>query len=178
MSLALVLVLAAGVSGADPLTVQAVRQPTAVEVSFQLVDPLPDQLNTAIESGAEARLVYLLRIKAKRKTWWDRRVWSGRLIAIAAFDPVTGRYRCSVVLDGVVTSTAEAESIEAARLWLRAPPSPTVELPEARREDELRVRVRAVFATGTTWLVFPTQDATPWAEVVPTRGDAGTDSGG
>jgi hypothetical protein len=168
MPFALVLLLAAGVATADPLAVDAVREPAAVEITFELVASLPDDVVAALDAGAEARLAYPIRIKAKRKAWWDRRVWSGRLVAIAAFDPVTGRYRCSVVLDGIITSTGEVASVEAARGWLTAPPPVRVELPEARRDDELRVRVRAVFATGTTWLVFPTQDATPWFEVVPT----------
>jgi hypothetical protein len=178
MSFALVLILAAGVPTADPLTVEANRRSAAVEIAFELADPLPDEVVATLDAGAETRLVYLLRIKAKRKAWWDRRLWSGRLVAISAFDPVTGRYRCSVVLDGVVTSTVEVETVEAARQWLRAPPELTVELPEHRREADLRVRVRAVFATGTTWLIFPTQDATPWTEVVPAPGDEPADSDG
>ncbi len=175
MSFALVLLVVAGVTSPEPLTVEVVRSHTTVDISFELTQPLPDELASALASGAEARLSYTLKIKARRKAWWDRRVWSGQLVAIAAFDPITGRYRCSVVLDGVITSTGEGESAEAARQWLRAPPPVRVELPEARRDAELRIRVRAVFSTGTTWLVFPTQNATPWVEVVPPPPAADTD---
>lgn len=168
MPIALFLLLVAGVAAADPLAVDAVHERAAVEISFELVSPLPDAIVDALDAGAETRVAYPIRIKAKRKAWWDRRLWSGRLVAIAAFDPVTGRFRCSVVLDGVITSSAEVDSADEARAWLAAPPPVRVELPEERRDDELRVRVRAVFATGTAWLVFPTQDATPWLEVAPT----------
>ena len=56
-------------------------------------------------------------------------------------------------------------SVDQAREWLTAPPAIDVPIPEARREATLRVRVRAVFASGTTWLVFPTTDGTDWLEV-------------
>jgi len=175
MWIAVVLLVVAGVTTPDPLTVEVVRSPATIDISFELTRPLPDDLVSALASGAEARLSYTLKIKGRRKMWWDRRIWSGQLVAIAAFDPITGRYRCSVVLDGVITSTGEVETAEAARQWLRAPPPVRVELPEARRDAELRIRVRAVFSTGTTWLVFPTQDATPWIEVVPPLVAADTD---
>ena len=61
--------------------------------------------------------------------------------------------------------------------WLTDPPPVRVELPEERRRANLRVRVRAVFSSGTTWLIFPTQDATPWAEITlePLTGPVDTD---
>ena len=177
MSLVLALLLAAGVADPAPLALETVREPAAVEVSFELKQPLPDTLASALESGAEVRLVYPLRVKAKRRGWWDRRVWAGELVTIAAFDPVTGRYRCEVILDGIITAGSEVESIDDARRWLVAPAPVRVELPENRREAILKVRVRAVFASGTTWLVFPTQEATPWVEAILTPpGDPGDDS--
>lgn len=166
MSLLLTLLLAAGVALPDPLTLEVAREPTAVEVAFRLDADLPEELAEALSAGAEVRLAYTLRVKAKRRSLWDKRVWSGELVTIAAFDPVTGRYRCQVVLDGIITSTGETESADAAREWLAAPPPVRVELPEERRRSDLRVRVRATFARGTTWLIFPTQDATPWVEIV------------
>jgi len=55
--------------------------------------------------------------------------------------------------------------VEDARSWLTSPPAVEVALPEARRDAVLRVRARAVFASGTTWLVFPTTEGTDWLEV-------------
>jgi hypothetical protein len=142
-----------------------VRQPAAVDVSVELVAPLPDELAAALDAGAEVRLAYPLKVKARRKGWFDRRVWSGRLVTIVSFDAVTGRYRCEVVLDGIITKSGELSGVAAARQWLTAPPAVRVELAEERRDDELKIRARAVFSTGTTWLIFPTQDATPWTEI-------------
>jgi len=85
-------------------------------------------------------------------------------VTISAFDAVTGRYRCEIILDGIITESKEAESAEEALLWLISPPPVRVELPEERRQAALKVRVRAVFSSGTTWLIFPTQNATPWVE--------------
>jgi len=166
MSFLLTLVLAAGVGLPDPLILAAVRESTAVEVSFRLNADLPNEMASALDAGAEVRLTFPLRVKAKRRNLLDKKVWSGELVTITAFDPVTGRYRCQVVLDGIITSTGEAESAEAAQAWLVAPPPVRVELPEERRESNLKIRVRAIFARGTTWLIFPTQDATPWVEIV------------
>jgi hypothetical protein len=179
MSIALVLLLAAAAAVPEPIALEAAREPAAVEISFELVTPLPDDLADALASGAEVRLVYPLRVKAKRRGLVDKRLWSGELVSIAAFDPVTGRYRCQVVLDRIITSTGEVESAEAAHRWLTAPPPVRVELPENRQHANLKIRVRAVFSSGTTWLIFPTQDATPWAEIsldpLPVPDPAGTD---
>lgn len=165
MSFALVLLLAAGITAPDPLVLTAEREPTVVEVDFALAATPPADIPSALVSGAEVRLVYPLRLKAKRRGWWDRRLWSGELVTIAALDPVLGRYRCQVILDGIITSTGEVESADDALGWLIDPPPIRIELPEPRRQATLKVRVRAIFSSGTTWLIFPTQDATPWIEV-------------
>jgi hypothetical protein len=165
MSAVLVLLLAAGIAAPDPLVLEATREPSVVEVDFALAVAPPDEVSQALLSGAEVRLVYPLRVKAKRKGWIDRKLWSGELVTIASLDPVLGRYRCQVVLDGIITSTGEAESPEAALGWLIDPPAVRVELPEARRRAILKVRVRAVFSSGIAWLIFPTQEATPWVEI-------------
>ena len=166
MPFLLTLLLAVGAVMPEPLTLEAAREPTAVEIAFRLNADLPDEIASALDAGAEIRLTYPLRVKAKRHNLLDKKVWSGELVTITAFDPVTGRFRCQVVLDGIITSTDEAESIEAAREWLTAPPPVRVELPEERRGSNLKIRVRTIFARGTTWLIFPTQDATPWVEIV------------
>lgn len=169
MPFVLVLVLAAGIALPDPLTLEVTRESAAVEISFRLTTALPEDLASALGSGAEVRLTYPLRVKAKRRGWWDRRLWSGELVTIAAFDAVTGRFRCEVVLDGVITGSEEAESAEDAISWLTTPPPVRIQLPEERRQAILKVRVRAVFSSGTTWLIFPTQDATPWTETTLER---------
>jgi len=165
MSLALVLLLAVGTAAPAPLRLDAVRGQAAVEVDFELVAPLPAELADALAAGTEVRLTYPLRVKAKRKAWWDRKVWGGEVVTIAAFDPVTGRYRCETILDGIISASREVESPADAARWLMAPAPVRVELPENRRGAVLQIRVRAVFSSGTTWLVFPTQDATEWVEV-------------
>jgi hypothetical protein len=165
MSVALILLLAAGIAAPEPLALEATRGPSVVEVDFELAAAPPDEISQALVSGAEVRLVYPLRVKARRKGWIDRKLWSGELVTFASLDPVLGRYRCQVVLDGIITSTGEADSPEEALEWLTDPPEVRVELPEARRRAVLKVRVRAIFSSGTTWLIFPTQDATPWVEI-------------
>jgi len=176
MSSVLALLLAIGVVLPEPLALSAVREPATLEVAVELQTELPAELVEALDAGAEVRLAYPIRVKAKRRTLWDRKLWSGELITIAVFDPVTGRYRCEVVLDGLITSSGEAESAVEARRWLTHPPPVRIELPEERREADVRVRARAVFARGTTWLIFPTQRDTPWIEVVLAHGTAAAGS--
>lgn len=166
MAILVVLLLATTAALPDPLAVDAVREAEAVQVSVQLTTALPAAIETTLAAGAEVRLSFPIRMKAKRRLLWDRRLWSGELVTIAAFDPVTGRYRCQVILDGVITSTHEVESVAAAQRWLTSPPAVRIELPGERREDTLKLRVRAVFSRSTTWLIFPTQDATPWVELI------------
>lgn len=166
MSLALAILLVMGAALPDALTLSVEREPAAVDVSFRLVTPLPQEMSAAVASGAEVRLVYPLRVKAKRRGWWDRRMWSGELVTIVAFDPVTGRYRCEVILDGVIIERGEAESTEEAHTWLTTPPPIRIELPQARREAILKVRIRVIYSSGTTWLIFPTQDTSAWVETI------------
>ena len=156
---------------------EVVREPATLEVGFTLTTELPADTTAALSSGAEVRLSYPIRVKAKRRGWWDRKIWSGELVTLSVFDPVTGRFRCQVVLDGVITSTSEVESVAAARQCLTGPPAVHIELPEERRNATLKVRVRAVISSGTTWLLIPTQDATPWVEAVLDQATEPTDTG-
>jgi len=166
MPFVLILLLATGVALPDPVALEVTRDPATVEIRFQLVESLPEEISDALTSGAEVRLTYPLRVRAKRRGWWDRRLWSGELVSISTFDAVTGRFRCQVILNGIITASHEAESTEEALLWLTGPPPVRVELPAERRQANLRIRVRAVFSSGTTWLIFPTIDATPWSEII------------
>lgn len=166
MPFVLVILLAVGITLPDPVALDVTRDPATVEVSFRLVQELPEEISESLASGAEVRLAYPLRVRAKRRGWWDRRLWSGELVTIAAFDAVTGRFRCQVILNGIITASNEAESTDEALRWLTHPPPVKVELPAERRRANLRIRVRAVFSSGTTWLIFPTTDATPWCEII------------
>lgn len=164
MPLLLAFLTVAAAATPGPLILEVNRGPTAVEIDFALTADPPETLFRSLAAGAEARLSYPLRVRAKRKAWWDWRVWSGEVVAVASLDPVIGRYRCQVILNGIITSIEEFETADDAVAWVTDPPPVRVELPSARRDAVLRVRVRAVFSSGTTWLIFPTQDATPWVE--------------
>ena len=91
----------------------------------------------------------------------------GELITISLFDAVTGRYRSQIILNGIITA------IRRGRVRRRG--SPVVDQSSAGSGSNcrpsadgpiLRIRVRAMFSSGTTWLIFPTIDATPWSEVI------------
>ena len=166
MPFVLVILLATGIALPDPVALEVTRDPATVEIRFRLVESLPEEISDALASSAEVRLTYPLRVRAKRRGWWDRRLWSGELVSISTFDAVTGRFRCQVILNGIITASDEAESTEEALRWLTNPPPVRVELPTERRQANLRIRVRAVFSSGTTWLIFPTTDATPWSEII------------
>ena len=60
----------------DPVTLEVTRDPATVEIRFRLVESLPEEISDALASGAEVRLTYPLRVKAKRRGWWDRRLWT------------------------------------------------------------------------------------------------------
>ncbi len=152
------------VAPSPPLTVEAKRAGGTVEVSVRLLRPLPTALEEALPSGAEVRVTYPLRVRGHRWLWWDRRVWRGEVISTTAFDPLTGRYRCELLLDEVVLDRQETSSPQAARAWLTTPPPVRLALPPSRRA--LYLRIRAVFSTSTSWLIFPSVDGTDWTEVV------------
>jgi hypothetical protein len=155
--------LAAAVAATPSLNVQVHRAGAALEVSLELEAPLPEQLDRALPTGAEVRVRYDLKVHARRRLWWSRRVWRGEMAATVAFDPVTGRYRCEQLLDGVIVASTETTSADVARSWLTAPPPIRLVLPQAKRV--LRLRARVILNTGTVWLVFPTTTGSDWVEV-------------
>jgi hypothetical protein len=150
---------------AEPLVVSVARERDALEVRVELVAPLPEPLQAALPTGAQVRVSYPLRLRVHRSVLWDRRLWRGEIVSSVAFDPVIGRYRCELVLDRVIVATRETESPQAAVAWLRSPPPVRLDVPAERRAAALLVRVRAVFASATKWLLFPVVEGTDWVEV-------------
>ncbi len=155
----------AALEAIGPLAVSAHRERGAVEVSFELASDLPESFAAALPSGAQVRIVYAVRVRGARSFWWDRRIWRGEVTSAVTFDPVIGRYLCELVLDGAIVATEEVEAPEEARKWLTAPPPVRLILPEVKSEKGLRVRVRAVFASRTKWLILPAVEGTDWIQV-------------
>ena len=165
--------LAAAVSTAPPLALNATLERDTVRVEFRLAQSLPEALESALPTGAEVRIRYLVRVRSTRKLWWDKKVWKGEAVAGAVFDPVIGRYRCDLVLDGVVVNSLEVNSLEEARAWLIDPGEVRFAMPESPLKGNLRVRVRAVFSSSTKWLLFPDTEGTRWVEIpIPVDPDA------
>jgi hypothetical protein len=164
MSEVLVLWLAAALAATPPLALDVTHHQQTLTVRFALLDPLPEPLETGLASGATVRIHYPLRIRSPRRLWWDNKVWKGEATTTVTFDPVTGRYRCELVLDGVIVTSQELDDGAAARRFLIAPGPVLLSLP-AIKKTQLEVRVRAVFASATKWLLFPAVDGTDWVEV-------------
>ncbi len=164
MTALLSVLLAASIGSPPPIALQAVRQRGMLQVSFQLLAPLPEAVESALPSGAVVRVRYPLRVRSPRRMWWDRKVWRGEVVATVAFDPVTGRYRGEVALDGVIVTSREFATAADARELLIAPGPVLLALPPDRRLPNLMARVRAVFSSSTKWLIFPDTEGTDWVE--------------
>ncbi len=149
----------------EPVALDVDRGREELRISFALGESLPESVQQGLGSGAEAEVDYQLRVYARRKFFPDRKVWKGLAKSTVTFDAVTGRYLCQLIVNGDTTFSREVDSVAEALRWLSAPPPVTVPLPEGRRDAVLRVRARAVFDSGTTWLVFPTTEGTDWLEV-------------
>jgi hypothetical protein len=157
--------LAAALMTPMTLQVEVERERGALKMHFDLVDGLPASFEEALPSGAHVRVTYEVRVRAQRRYWWSRRIWSGTAVSQVAFDPVTGRYLCELILDDVIVASLETEQAARARRWLISPPPVRVMLPPSRRALRLRIRSRAIFSSTTTWLIFPTAEGTDWVEV-------------
>ncbi len=168
--LALVAALAA-----EPMILEVERGEETLIISFSLDQDLPESIEQPLSSGATVVLDYPLRVYARRRVLPDRRVWKGVARVTVNFDAVTGRFLCQLIVNGDTTASREVHSVKEARAWLKSPPAVELDLPEARRDAVLRVRVRAVFASGTSWFVFPSTDGTDWYEV---RLDPASDDSG
>ena len=163
-SLAVTILLIASLAS-DAMLLEVDRHPEELVVRFELLSELPESVLNTVSSGARIEIAYPVRVYARRKMFPDRRVWKGVTRASVTFDAITGRYLCQLIVNGSTTVSREVESVELARQWLKAPPAVEVPIPKGRREAFLRVRVRAVFSSGTKWLVFPSSEGTPWVEV-------------
>jgi hypothetical protein len=141
------------------------RGPEELTIRFELLVEMPEVVANTISSGARIEIDYPLRVYARRRLFPDRRVWKGVARATVTFDAITGRYLCQLIVNGSTTVSREVDSVEFALQWLTAPPAVDVDLPKGRRDAFLRVRARAVFSSGTTWLVFPSTEGTDWVEV-------------
>ncbi len=148
-----------------PLAVHVSPQHQALDVRVELNVELPEVFINALPSGGVVRVIYPLRVRSKRSFWWDGRIWRGEMTSQASFDPITGRYRCELMLDEIVVASSEVDSMKDAVLWLKAPPSVRLVLSDFKNLDRLYIRARAVFSTSTTWLVFPNREGTDWVRV-------------
>jgi hypothetical protein len=163
-SLAAAVLLIASLAS-DALLVEVDRGPEELVVRFELLAEMPESVVNTVSSGARIEIDYPLRVYARRRMFPDRRIWKGEARSTVTFDAITGRYLCQLIVNGSTTVSREVDSVEFALQWLMAPPSVEVPLPKGRRDAFLRVRVRAVFSSGTTWLVFPSSEGTDWVEV-------------
>ena len=134
-------------------------------IRFELVAEMPESVVNTVSSGARVEIDYALRVYGRRRMFPDRRIWKGVARSTVTFDAITGRYLCQLIVNGSTTVSREVDSVDFALQWLTAPPAVEVPLPKGRRDAFLRVRVRAVFSSGTTWLVFPSTEGTDWVEV-------------
>jgi hypothetical protein len=134
-------------------------------IRFELLAEMPESVVNTVSSGVRIEIDYPLRVYGRRKMFPDRRIWKGVARSTVTFDAITGRYLCQLIVNGSTTVSREVDSLEVALKWLASPPAVEVPLPKGRRDAFLRVRVRAVFSSGTTWLVFPSSEGTDWVEV-------------
>jgi hypothetical protein len=163
-SLAAVILLVASLAS-DALHVGVDRGPEELVIRFELLAEMPESVVSTVSSGARIEIDYPVRVYGRRKMFPDRRIWKGVARSTVTFDAITGRFLCQLIVNGSTTVSREVDSIEVALKWLASPPPVEVSLPKGRRDDYLRVRVRAVFSSGTTWLVFPSTEGTDWVEV-------------
>lgn len=161
----LTLALAAALVVPAPLSVHISPEHQSLDVRLVLNDPLPEVFLDALPSGGVVRVMYPLRVRSKRSLWWDGRVWKGVMTSQASFDPITGRYRCELLLDEIIVASNEVDTMDDAVSWLKAPPSVRIVVSDFKNLNRLYLRTRAVFSTSTTWLIFPDRKGTEWVSV-------------
>lgn len=148
-----------------PISIHITPENQALDVRLELNVPLPEGFVDSLPSGGVVSVVYPLRVRSKRAFWWDGRIWKGEMTSQASYDPITGRYRCQLLLDEIVVASREVDSMSDAVLWLKAPPSVRLVLSDYKKPDRLVLRARAIFSKTTTWLVFPDRTGTDWVSV-------------
>ncbi len=147
------------------LEVVATFEPNVVVVAVELAGELPASSLEDIPTGSLVRVSYPIRVRSRRRAWFDDRIWRGDLDVTASFDAVTGRFTCEAILDGAILERREVDEIDSVVTWLTSPPPVRISMPERYDDNTLRVRARAVFSRSTTWLIFPSVDSTRWVEL-------------
>ncbi len=155
------MMLAAG--SLPPLEVHVHRADGALEVKLKLNAALPKSMSDALPSGAQLSVTYAIQVRRERPLLWNPKIWDGKAVAMVMFDPLTGRYRGELLLNDVIVAHREMTSGTRALDWLRSPPSFRLILPRSKRA--LILRTRAIFATDTTWLIFPVARGTGWVRI-------------
>jgi len=145
-----------------PLRLQLQLVGEGLEVHLHLRQALPASFTETLPSGAVVTIVYPMRLRRHRRMFWDGNLWKGELTVRAAFDPITGRYRCESLLGEIMVASEEKESADEAVRWLVSPPAFRVVVDGLDTTKHLYFRARAVFATSTTLLVFPETTGTDW----------------
>lgn len=148
-----------------PLNVQLKIVGEGLEVRLHLQQELPKAFTDTLPSGAVVTVVYPLRLRKQRWWIWDGTLWKGELTARTAFDPITGRYRCELLLDEIMVASEERDTADGAADWLAAPPAFRVVVEGLDARKKLYFRARAVFSTSTTLLIFPDTTGTDWVSV-------------
>lgn len=149
-------------------------------VRAALEGPTPEWIVVGVADRHPLSVEYQIRLRARRKAWWDRKLWRAELVTRTSFDSVTGRYRCEAVLDGAIIASTDTETSSAAIDWLLHPPEIRIALPEDLDGTPLALRMRAIFSTSTVWLVFPRTVGTHWSELplVAEATEGGTEDDG
>lgn len=148
-----------------PLNIQLKIVGEGLEVHLHLQQDLPKAFTETLPSGAVVTVVYPLRLRKHRRLIWDGGLWKGELTARTAFDPITGRYRCELLLDEIMVASEERSTADEAARWLAAPPAFRVVVDGLDTPKKLYFRARAVFSTSTTLLIFPDTTGTDWVSV-------------
>lgn len=148
-----------------PLEIQLKIIGEGLEVQLHLNELLPKAFVETLPSGAVVTVVYPLRLKKHRWLLWDGGLWKGELTARTAFDPITGRYRCELLLGEIMVASEERDAADEAAAWLVDPPAFRVVVDGLDSPKRLYFRARAIFSTSTTLLIFPDSTGTDWVSV-------------
>ena len=165
--LALLLLRALPLFGAELRDLQPTVVDGHVEVSFQLAEVFDDGLMARIESGLPTAFVYQVELLRDRKRWWDDQVAEATLEVVAMYNAVAQEYLVNFKRDGKLVESRLARSrpeLESAMTRFERVPLFTAADLRGGAGSRFLLKARAELGTKT-WLSFiPLHVETDWTQ--------------
>ena len=134
-----------------------------VEVSFELIDGLSDELFERIQTGLASGFTFEFVLVRDQKAWIDNKLARSELEVVAMYNAVTREFLVNYKQDGKLVDSRIARDRDELEVAMTEFERLTVFNLEGISPDKrILVRARAEVGSKTTMLIIPSRITTDW----------------